>query len=515
MLAVTLVGLTAQACVRATDGVLVYALDDAYIHLSLGRTLAESGILGVNARTPAAASSSPAWTLLLAGATVPAGTATWLPLALGTISAGALAAIAERWLRDLRLAARWRFAVIALMLIVGPVGPLVMTGMEHVAHAAAVLLLVWLTLRETPVGPPGLALAAALAMGLRYESAFVSAGLALVMILRHDRSRAVALVAGSAAVVIAVGLWQVSLGEGFLPNSLAVKAAGSFTANPASWLRWKAFGAMQDAFETPVTVLPLLAIIGAYAAARGCGRSDGADRRMRARIAAESAAALTVATVLHVSLARTGWYHRYEAYLIIWGIVAVAASASAWWSQREVCIGGGEGRPAMIAGVVAVTVLLLLSLGLRINAHFTAPQAAGEIYRQHYQMARFVEQYYDGEPLVMHDIGYVAYQTEGPLLDMGGLASHEVAIAKSEGRLNRALAERLAREHGAVIGISYEHDWVPDAWERIASWQIGSSRVVGSDTVHFFALSEDPDRLRNRLREFEPSLPSGVAVVYR
>lgn len=514
-LAVAAVGLTALSCARATDGMLVYALDDAYIHLALGRTLAESGILGVNAQTPAAASSSPAWTFLLAGATKLFGAATWLPLALGMVAAAALAAIADRWLRELRLAPLQRLGVIALIVIIGPLGPLAMTGMEHVAHAAAVLLLAWLALRATPCGPLLLALAAALAMSLRYESAFVAAGLALVLLLRRDWLRATALVAGPAVVVTAMGLWQLSMGEGFLPNSLAVKAAGSVTADPGSWLRWKVYGAMQHAFETPVTVLPLLALLVALAATIGRRPDDEAHPPSLLRIATDTAAALAVAMLLHIILARTGWYHRYEAYLLIWGVIAVTASAAAWraqWAPLKLC---EDLRPALMVGIATVTALLLLAFGPRVNAWLTAPEAAREIHLQHHQMARFVERYYPSAPLVLHDIGYIAYVSKGPLLDMAGLASREVAVAKSEGRLDQQLAERMAREHGARIGISYAHEWVPGAWERVASWQIGSTRVVGSDTVHFFAVSEDPERLEVFLREFEPLLPSGVAVSYR
>lgn len=511
---VAAVSLTAVVCIRATDGKLIYALDDAYIHLAIGRTLAENGILGVNAQTPAAASSSPAWTFLLAGATRLFGAATWLPLALNLLAAAALAAIVDRWLRALRLVPAQRIAVAAVIVVAGPLGPLAMTGMEHIGHAAAVLLLAWLVLGERPCAPLPLALAAALAMSLRYESAFVAAGIALVLMLRRDWLRTIAMLAGPAFVVAAMGLWQVSMGEGFLPNSLAVKAAGSLTADPGSWLRWKLFGAMQHAFETPVVVLPLLAAVGAIMAG-ACRASETARPRGELlRIASEGAAALAVATLLHIIFARTGWYHRYEAYLLIWGLIALPASAVA----LRGCIGSwlpaGEARRAAIAAAAAAAILLALGFGLRISAYTNVGEVAREIYLQHYQMGRFVELYYESAPITLHDIGYIAYVAEGPLLDMGGLASREIAVAKSEGRLDQALAEQMSAEHGAVIAISYAHDWVPDAWQRVASWRIGSMRAVGSDEVHFFAVTESPERLSERLREFEPRLPPGVTVTY-
>ena len=50
----------------AANGTFVYTLDDAYIHLTIGRTLAEHGVWGVSPREYSSASSSPLWTILLA-----------------------------------------------------------------------------------------------------------------------------------------------------------------------------------------------------------------------------------------------------------------------------------------------------------------------------------------------------------------------------------------------------------------------------------------------------------------
>lgn len=326
LLAAGSVALVALACARTTGGDLVYVLDDAYIHLAMGRTLAESGVWGLNANTPGAASSSPLWTLLLAALSLVFGAQTWLPLALNMLAAGALALAADFWLRELSLSPRWRIAAIAAVIIIGPVGPLAMTGMEHVAHAAAVLLLLALALRHNPAPPLSLGLAAALATGFRYESAFVAAALALVMVLRGDRRRAVALFIGPTVVVLGVGMLQLHAGEGLRPNSLIVKAVAFSLAAIGDWLRWKAFGAVQGAFEAPILGLPLLAFLLTWAAA---SRTRDHEASAEVTIAMRSAAALAVAMLLHITLARTGWFHRYEAYLLIWGAMSVAISARA------------------------------------------------------------------------------------------------------------------------------------------------------------------------------------------
>lgn len=50
---------------RQGTGVLIYALDDPYIHLTLARNLAHNGVYGLNPDHFAGAFSSPLWTLLL------------------------------------------------------------------------------------------------------------------------------------------------------------------------------------------------------------------------------------------------------------------------------------------------------------------------------------------------------------------------------------------------------------------------------------------------------------------
>lgn len=519
VLTVGAVALTAVVCARATDGQLIYALDDAYIHLAMGRTLAHSGVWGVNADTPGAASSSPLWTLVLAGLVALMGDQDWLPLALNLLAAGLLAVAADAWLRELDLGAGARVATVLAIIALGPLGPLALTGMEHVAHAAAVLALTGPALRERRARPLALGLLAALATGLRYESAFVAAALALILGLRRDWGRAGAVLAGSAGLIAAVGAWQVSLGEGFLPNSLVVKAAGVTAGTLGPWLRDKAYSAMENAQEAPLVVLTLLAVGLACAAA--LRRTNERAGRRRPTAALEGAAALAGATLLHLVLSRTGWYHRYEAYLVIWGVVMAAGGLHAWWLRRlgaeQRVLAGGECAPALV-GLVALGLLVLLAFGLRINAYNTAPKACRNIYEQHGQMARFVARYEaaDPAPIALHDIGLIAWlRPRGALLDLGGLASHEVALAKAAGQMDRGYVERIARERGARIALSYAHDWVPASWVPVASWRIRDNRVAGEDTVHFYAIDPAVEtQLRADLQQFQRELPPGVQVTY-
>ncbi|MEA3401564.1 MAG: hypothetical protein U9R79_10025 [Armatimonadota bacterium] len=515
-LALGLTAAIAARCVMATGGTLVYALDDPYIHLAMGRTLAQSGVWGVNEATPGAASSSPLWTFLLAGLTLLMGDApVWLPLMLNVIAVAALVVVADAWLRELRVTARARVGVILAMLLVGPVVPLAMTGMEHVAHAAAVLALAMVVLRPKPASAAAIAGVAAVATGLRYESAFVALALAVVLAVRTRWTKAMAAVVGSAAVVGAIGLWQISLGEGFLPNSVNVKAVSFSLASASQWLRWKGFSALQDASVAPMVVLPVLALAGALQTAL----LDRGDATGTSRALAEMAGALALATLVHITLSRTGWYFRYEAYLVVWGALgAGAALVHGWRLTVDACRKADIPqalRPAMWTAGVAVGALVVLSTGLRINAYDTVHEYCRDIHLQHHQVARFLHAHYDDAGVVLHDIGYVGYLCDCRLVDMAGLATRAVVMAKKRRAVAPELARRLALQNGARIAVSYDTAWLPEEWLRVASWRNPANRAAGSDTVYFLAVEpQAAGPLLRRLRDFEQRLPPGLEVTY-
>ena len=65
LLLLIVVAVRLQLLMAGTGGVLVYALDDAYIHLAMARNFAEHGSWGINPDGFANTTSSLLWTLLL------------------------------------------------------------------------------------------------------------------------------------------------------------------------------------------------------------------------------------------------------------------------------------------------------------------------------------------------------------------------------------------------------------------------------------------------------------------
>src|SRR4051794_10962657 len=81
---IALAALLAQTLPR-TGGHLVYALDDPYIHMAIAKNLAFHGVWGVSADAFSSASSSPLWTLLLAGLFKVFGNHPGIPLVLNLL----------------------------------------------------------------------------------------------------------------------------------------------------------------------------------------------------------------------------------------------------------------------------------------------------------------------------------------------------------------------------------------------------------------------------------------------
>lgn len=116
-------------------GAFAYPLDDTYIHMAIGHTLANHGVWGAVPHAPASASSSPLWTMMLA-LVYATPVSQWAELKLYTpLALNLLWQAALIWLFVRVLSAHtpaWLAAVLA-WLPTGVVGTSAI-GMEHVAH---------------------------------------------------------------------------------------------------------------------------------------------------------------------------------------------------------------------------------------------------------------------------------------------------------------------------------------------------------------------------------------------
>ncbi|HEY1016855.1 MAG TPA: hypothetical protein VGE07_29350 [Herpetosiphonaceae bacterium] len=479
-----------------TGGRLIYPLDDTYIHMAVARSLGYHGVWGLTRFSFSTSSSSLLWTLVLAAAQRVT-LAEWLPLALNLAAALGLLAGADRMLVADGWSPRWRAGALAALILITPLALTVTLGMEHTLHVA---LTIWLArlasldlTGERAVPLWQILLLAALNSMIRYEGLFLSAAIGLAYLLQRRWGRMALIGAAAALPVVVFGLISVSNGWPFLPATLIYKT---------------------DLFETSrFALIPSFAnfvprAVGCFlTSGLALGLMLGFDRASIRRQPVMFHALALGTLVLHVMYARTGWLHRYEAYLIAVNTLALL----------------GTGRllaPHLLRSARRRWLIAALGFGLAAYAGLSIMgmgqihEAMEDIYRQHYQMARFATDYFQQGAIGLNDIGAVAYYTDRPILDFIGLASRETLAAR---RLNTASPEvfgQLAERSGVRLVMVYDTwmgRYLPPAWPKIGTMSLDYKTIADSFTVSVYATrEEDVPKLAAAWRAFAPTLPPAV-----
>jgi hypothetical protein len=506
-------------------GRFVYVIDDPVIHLSVADKLVHHGTWGVSAGSFESASSSPLWTVLVAAGLVvtPAGAESWVPLALNVVFGVAVvvllgraqAVLAPGRGRPVDIVATAVVVVVALFL-----PGLAVVGMEHTLQVLLVLAAVVAFQRRSAGEPvPGPAwlpyLLIALATLTRFETAFVAAGLAAGMALDGPGSRVggglsalrealaarwrpiVGVLAATAVPTVAFAVLNHALGGGFLPNSVLAKGQGG-RAGSSHADRLGPTQIVNNLAKDPLLVV-LVGLALAYLVVTW-GRP--AAHRL-------TAVTLVVAAGLHAELADVGWYERYQAYLIAIGVYLVLGILSEVPSESR------------RRGLVAVVALVGLFGTVKAGHMLRAPQAADDMYRQQYQAGRFLERYYDGQPVATDQLGYISYFHDGPLTDFAGLGDYEVLQrTPTDRRERRELWAELTDERGFDVAVVYDIaalTVVPDTWVLGGTLHIDGEPTTGvTSNLQIWSTSLDDADVRaliDHLEEFAPDLPAREELV--
>jgi hypothetical protein len=506
-------GVLLQALGR-TEGRLVYVIDDPAIHLSVARNLAEHGTWGVVPGHFESASSSPVWTVLLAGwlRLVP-GPDSAAPLALNVLASLGVIAVFGWAQHALRPALRRPLDVVATVVLVTVVlflPGLTFTGMEHTLHILLLVATVALFHRRAggrPVPGPGWLPYALLAAATltRFETGFVAVGIALAMLVTEPGPRLwpptlarwrrpLAVVAVPAVAFAGFAVVNRLMGQGLLPNSVLAKGPKTSAGPALLETAFNRFGSDQlVALLTGVAVVAVVAF----------GRRNPAW--------SFPAVVVAVAVPLHMLFAQVGWYERYQAYLVALGVYLVLCLLA------ELPVTGPAAVPRWAAPVLAC--LLVLFAGNKPAGVVRAGDAMTDTYEQRYQAALFLQRYYDGEPVATGELGYISLFHRGPITDVFGLGDHEVLQEwqRVDDRPGPDFWEALVEQRGADVVVVYPltlYRNVPDSWISVGT--IGVDRFVttapGPSLTVYATRPEAVDRLHDNLEDFRDDLPSGSRI---
>jgi hypothetical protein len=502
-----------------TSGLFVYPLDDSYIHLAVARTLAESHVWGIGPEAFSSASSSGLWTLLLACLDAAFGVWLFHPLFANLLLAFCLLILVTRIVSrgTLRLPVWYQLSVALSIVVLTPLPSLILIGMEHVAQALSILLLLDSASslisdrrdasRET-VTIATVLLSAAVAGAIRYEAFFAILPVCVLLLCRRRFGLSASVAAAGAFGPVLFGVFYHHESGFALPFSVLVKAGQRTPAVtfPALWHAVIGLSGLVGA-----TLLLALLLVGLNATQRKEWTQPAVFGGLSAAVVME-----------HLAFAPTGWLMRYESYAVALLLTACGSliATTVWPAVAP------THRPLLPARIVTVVIVVLLlasvpALAKRMAAGMREPaQAAVDRYDEHIQVARFIKLNYDKDTIVLDDIGAAAYLTHAHILDMVGLGSSEPLVVKRRSTefTSNDMRQWGAREHASVAILHTTplpiRERIPTNWQLLQTWKQPSNVVFPGDFVtSFYATSKDGvPRLCSALNRFE--LTSHDTVIF-
>jgi hypothetical protein len=379
-----------------------------------------------------------------------------------------------------------------------------------VLHALLTLLFVHLaalalTNRQTAAlragSSPWLLLLSPILVMTRYESAFLILTVSVLFAFQRRWRMSLGLLGGAGAAIALYGWIAVAHGWLAIPNSIRFKANLGHGSGILGYLHLATHWVSASIDAPHLVALFLFALMLLFAAYR--------QHRTLWTYAGVFLIQFLAVCAMHLDLARTGWFYRYEAYLIVLAIVACAIALHDLAAVR--------GSLVMRLGYVFAALALAL-LGYKgWHSIVIAPRAIHNIYEQQFQMARFVGQYYPHDTIVLNDIGAICYYTDAHVLDVFGLGSMEPATAKLARNYNTAWLRGWAAQEGATLAILYPQGWfgewfaIPPDWPKVGSWSVSDRLVLGGASVAIFAIRPgSAPALSSSVREFGKELPPEV-----
>jgi len=510
-----------------TQGHAVYALDDAYIHMSMAKNFSQHGVWGVTGGHFSSTSSSLLWTLLLSALYLIFGVNETMPLLMNFFFATLLLVFIFHIFRGHRFPPWIQTLIAAAFILFIPLPYLVFGGLEHVLQILVNLAYIYTAAKvigddtDTPAHEKPaksmrniLFLLAPLVSMVRYEGLFILFAVSLLLLARKKWIIFIINAGAGLLPVVVYGIISVSSGWCFLPNSVLLKGTRPDITHIGKILEFLYAGLRQIIYNVHLLILLICVLALLWYIYKKYNRWWLPANAM-AMIFIITLACQAFFSESGYFLNRYPWI-RYDAYLVALGIFTVLIAAADFLplSPQEPQKNAGK-----IVGVLLLFVLILPLAERGVRTDLKVARATANIYGQQYRMGLFLKKYYPGQPAAVNDIGAVCFLADIDCLDVWGLASKDIGDLLLNKTFTAENIARVAQQSGARIAVVYDQFFrlvgidsdLPKSWIKIGQWRIPDNVVCARDTVAFYALDEsEAPRLARNLREFMPQLPPEV-----
>jgi hypothetical protein len=511
----TAVGFLLIMCIGHNQGRFGYALDDPYIHMAMAKNFVRYGTFGITRYGFTSSTSSPLWTLLLSLVYFLFGVNDISPFILNVIFACAIVfsvyAISKRY----GIQSVYIFFILLAIIFVTPLPSLIFCGQEHTMHTFLTILFVYFSSQVLSTEAQDrkkfylLLVFGLLVAFARYEGLFLVFVVCAIFLFRKRPFDSFIL--GGAAVLpqVTFGLVSALKGSFFIPNPVLLKGNRPDLSSLKGIFNLLGYSSYQQIFTNHhIFFLIIFASIILIALDRKYN-DTWKDGRIMLII-------FIATTLLHMQFARTGWFYRYEAYLVGTGIFVIAIGFHEYRPEKLFSTPLRSFLPALLLFVLLYPLAGSPFINRAIISFRSTPFATKNIYDQQYQMALFLKEFYSGDAVAVNDIGIINYMDDIKCLDLWGLADEEIAKLKFDGTYNTRDMYSLANKKNVTIAMVFDswyppYGGIPPQWIKVGAWTISHNIVCGDPTVSFYAVdSSQTQNLIQNLRNFSSRLPSDV-----
>lgn len=473
--------------ITIADG-FAYAIDDPYIHLAVAKNLYFNNIWGAVWDNFSGTSSSILFTILnwLLYVFLPTAISEYFPLILNVIAANLLVTLVCKLSAEFKLSLSLQNTFFAMLIVFLPLVANIMNGMEHLWHIFFIgyyIICLKKILNNEEYSQTIFYLTTIFMTASRYEGLFIVAAGFVVLIINRKFKESFLQVFAALLPITIYGIYSMSQGGYFLPNTLLAKGKSlELNFNAVLVLGSRVI----EVLMTKKQILPSIVILVF---------SSLYFVRTKKRVPLLLTIFVALVFFQHIVFADFGWFFRYEAYLIFMsGIVMLMVLHEYQLKQK------------LNKLIIIIAITVSLPLVYRFIVSVERSNSSSKYFKNvHEKFAMFVESNFDPNTEIMAgDIGTLCFFTKNPLLDVNGLATTEVTNAIRRGYQNSEFLDSLAKSRNVDIAIlykSWEGDLLSNKWKNIGYWH--EYNPTAGDHSYFGLYTSDSLKIRNLKRLFE------------